>query len=501
MRVTGTLPPWLRGTLTRVGPAVFEAKARDGSVVTFEHWFDGLPYVHRFEIADKGVVMYDSRHVGRHVERAAASVGNVADYSPLTVGTVINPGRGALRKLLTLFKTPTRDEGTPGSECFPIGVAIERNTVGSPFTLTTDAPHFLRLDGETLEPRQFVSYKDLGVAGGQLACAHGAYDPEEGAYYNLLLSITARRGTIRVVRFDSKTGAASVFAELADCPSTYAHSFAMTKRYIVVILGSARVDGVAALRERCFLSGMSFDATADTTFHVVDRRSGEHVSTHSAAPSFFFHVANAYDAAGDRIVIDVCRYDNLDIFHALNVPGLSTAPCGGSGGRERFPRSTLTTYTLADVNPPAGAVDPRRPRPVRPVAAERRLPQHIDLPRINDAFRGRPYRFVYGVAVNSSGAPFSAITKLDRASGAAVTHETPGRFQSEPIFCGDPSAAAAADEDGGVLVFVELDVRDAAAPVSALVVLDAASMAEVARCTTDVIIPLSFHGDFEATLL
>ena len=53
--VSGTLPPWLSGSLLRNGPARFEVGAD-----RYHHWFDGLAMLHRFTVAD-GRVSYANR--------------------------------------------------------------------------------------------------------------------------------------------------------------------------------------------------------------------------------------------------------------------------------------------------------------------------------------------------------------------------------------------------------------------------------------------------------
>ncbi|HZG69303.1 MAG TPA: carotenoid oxygenase family protein, partial [Herpetosiphonaceae bacterium] len=55
--VSGTLPPWLQGTLLRNGPARFEAGAQG-----MRHWFDGLAMLHRFTFGS-GRVAYANKYV------------------------------------------------------------------------------------------------------------------------------------------------------------------------------------------------------------------------------------------------------------------------------------------------------------------------------------------------------------------------------------------------------------------------------------------------------
>jgi hypothetical protein len=105
LTVHGKLPSWLRGELTRVGPAVFEAQARDESKIEFESWFDGLPFLHRISIrtGDKGesIVTYFSKHVSKHIERAIAHASTSTAYRSLLLGTVVNPNRTMFEKVMT----------------------------------------------------------------------------------------------------------------------------------------------------------------------------------------------------------------------------------------------------------------------------------------------------------------------------------------------------------------------------------------------------------------
>lgn len=486
LTVQGALPAWLHGTLTRVGPAVFEARAADGSEFRFSHWFDGLPFVWRFEIdGAAGTVDFDSRHVGRHVERAVASVATATKYEPLTVGTRLK--RPWWRKIQTLFGTPTRDEGTPNSECIPVGVVIERGSImGEPFVLTTDAPMVLCLDPESLDPQKFVKYSDLGTAGGQLSCAHGQWDAAEGAYYNLLMSLVSSRGTVEIIRIDANTGKSSVFARIANVPGSTIHDFAMTENYFVVVIHSARVKGLSVLKERCLLDGVVYDDDASTLLYVVCRKTGRHVSTYSAPSSFFFHIPNAYEPAPGCVTVDVCSYENMDVYRMLTIEKISSGA--------KFPRSFLTSYTLRGLDTEVSDIR------YADIHRYTDLPT-LDLPSINPELQGRKHRFVYGVTVSEKSQLFGGIAKIDLAEGESHVYRRPGCYASEPIFVAAPHGEVGdglgegGSEDDGCVLFVELDVSGSSAS-SALVVLDATTMTELARCETPAVVPFHFHGNF-----
>jgi hypothetical protein len=85
-----------------------------------------------------------------------------------------------------------------------------------------DAGCLLQVNPITMEPERFFTYSELG-AYGELACAHGCFDSEEQAYYNLLIYISLPWAPISIVRV--KNGVAKVFATLPPVTSGYIHSF------------------------------------------------------------------------------------------------------------------------------------------------------------------------------------------------------------------------------------------------------------------------------------
>lgn len=100
LRVSGSIPEWLHGKLLRVGPSKFEAPAQDGSLVRFEHWSDGLPFLHCFSISTSGQATYSSRNIAKHIERAIASVPTSKDYKAITVGGATNIPKSPMKKLV-----------------------------------------------------------------------------------------------------------------------------------------------------------------------------------------------------------------------------------------------------------------------------------------------------------------------------------------------------------------------------------------------------------------
>ena len=118
----------------------------------------------------------------------------------------------------------------------------------------------------------------------------------------------------------------------------------------------------------------------------------------------------------------------------------------------------------------------------------------IELPRIDyDRCAGRPYRFVWGAGRTAGGDFLDSIVRIDVASRAARTWHAEGCYPGEPVFVAEPGAS---EEGEGVLLSVVLDARRGS---SFLLVLDAHSLAEIARAECPHHIPFSFHGNFFPT--
>jgi beta,beta-carotene 9',10'-dioxygenase len=95
--VHGTIPGWLRGTLTRNGPAHYEAGQK-----SFQHWFDGQAMLHRFAVAD-GRVSYRNRFLRTKSSRMAREEGRIGFREFAT-----DPCRSTFARLFTsIDDTPT----------------------------------------------------------------------------------------------------------------------------------------------------------------------------------------------------------------------------------------------------------------------------------------------------------------------------------------------------------------------------------------------------------
>ena len=157
----------------------------------------------------------------------------------------------------------------------------------------------------------------------------------------------------------------------------------------------------------------------------------------------------------------------------------------------------------------SGAVDGQVPPPqlLKAVGKNGKI-YGSELVRINEDFKGRPYRCSYGYtgfagSTESGGGGFLewGIVKLDHrtaeagSSGSitATVWESPNCYPSECVFVPRTRGVSGKDEDDGVLLS---QIYDGVKKESFLLVIDAKNMIELARCYTGVKCPTSFHGQF-----
>lgn len=188
-------------------------------------------------------------------------------------------------------------------------------------------------------------------------------------------------------------------------------------------------------------------------------------------PCFIQHVVNAYDREDGVIVMDAVRY-----------PWFLKALDDGAGFEEN-PLGCLWRYEI----------DPARRR-----VSERCLDERfVELPRIDERYTGRPYRFAYAVAQPST-REMRGLVRHDVLNGDTQTYALPpGDSNSEAVFV---PRSADADEGDGWLLF---SVYRQAADSSEIHIIDAQdlSAAPLATIALGTRIPAGFHGAWVAEAL
>lgn len=111
-----------------------------------------------------------------------------------------------------------------------------------------------------------------------------------------------------------------------------------------------------------------------------------------------------------------------------------------------------------------------------------------DLPRINPAHIGRPYRYFYAVKFEKDR---HKVMKWDTQKNAPLFWSQKDCFAGEPVFIQNPLGNG--QEDDGVILSLVLDGNE---KHSFLLVLDAKDLKELARVPLLLSVPFGLHGQF-----
>jgi carotenoid cleavage dioxygenase-like enzyme len=437
----GELPVWLAGSLLRTGPARWEVGEQ-----RLRHWFDGLAMLHRFTIG-AGRVSYANRYLETRSYRAARERGRIA-YGEFAT----DPCRSLWGRVQSLFSPAITDNAN-------VNVA----KLGERFIAMTESPLPVQFDERTLAAAGVAPYQ----APGELSIAHPHLDRASGA----MLSYAAKLGPRSSYRFfavDAASAQPRVLASLPVAEPAYMHSFGLTERWFVLAEFPLLVNPLRlALANRPYIENYRWKPQRGTRFTLVDRRSGAATGPFETDPCFAFHHVNAFED-DDKVVVDLCAYPDATIIEDLYLDRLRAG--------KPVTRPTLVRFRL-------GTVD-------RSVSRERLCEGGLELPRINyRRCNERPYRYAWGNDAGEGGW-LERIVKVDTAERSTRSWSQPGAYPGEPVFVARPRSE---EEDDGVLLSVVLDAeRDA----SFLLVLDAASLEELARAAVPHHIPFGFHGQF-----
>jgi carotenoid cleavage dioxygenase-like enzyme len=281
-----------------------------------------------------------------------------------------------------------------------------------------------------------------------------------------------RRCAYEVFAADPARGRVRTLGALATGEPAYVHSFGLTATTAVVVEAPWTVRPTELLRDaiagRPFAESYRWREGRPTRWRLFDLAGGRAVATCEGPPLFAFHHVNAFDD-GDAVVCDLVAYPDASVVRALYLDRLRDASVRVPGGRVqrwRLPRAGGRAELVAEHAPP------------------------LELPRVAAARDGRPYRHAYGCGAGDDGHFLDRVVKLDVARGTWRHWASPRCYPGEPVFVGRPGGQR---EDDGVLLTLVLDGAEGR---SALVVLDAATLAEVARAEAPHAVPAGFHGEF-----
>lgn len=287
LAIDGTLPPEVKGTLYRIGPARFEVGGE-----RYGHWFDGDGMVHAIHLA-AGRASYRSRFVATAGKRAEDAAG----CRVFAGGFATPPPGGPLHRL---------------RHARPKNVANVNvvSHAGALYALWEGGrPH--RLDPDTLET---IGEDDLGGILGphQGFSAHPKSDPASGELWNFGITY-GPRPRLTMYR-GAGTGKWSEVARSALPHQYMVHDMALTPTSVVLVLAPVALAAVpiALLTGRKgYAQSLRWRPRWGTTLLVVDRKTGA-ARTHQTDALMVFHLAGARED-GTSLEVDVCSYDDMSV--------------------------------------------------------------------------------------------------------------------------------------------------------------------------------------------
>lgn len=455
LEVTGAVPPWLAGTLVRNGPGRWTALP-GGRGQAARHWFDGLAMLQRFAVRD-GRVHYANAYLRSRAYEHAVATGTWG-FPEFGVG----PRRSVVERVRALGRPPV----------FGDNASVNVVRLGGRHVAVTETPEAVAFDPVTLETLPPVVFTD--DLPGLTTTAHPHLDRARGSLVNYAVEY-GPRSTYHLYELpDGSLERRPVAAVTTDKPS-YMHSFSLTPRYAVLVEYPLVTSVLALAAGRPFPDATRWRPERGTRFTVVERATGDVVVRSEAPAAFCYHHAGAHEADG-AVVVDLPVMDGARAFAGFDLDQLrSGVPAArqvaGELRRYRVPLDGgPVTYRLLTTTP-------------------------LEFPRtLDEDDPGAAPGTVYGVAsADSLTTAFTdrlvAVDTAPGGTGATTTWAQPGCWPGEPVPVGPPAGV----EGDPVVLSLVLDAR---AGTSFLLVLDAATMTEVARADLPHVAPLGFHGQF-----
>jgi beta,beta-carotene 9',10'-dioxygenase len=443
-RIHGAIPDWLRGEVVRTCPTIFETPGWQA-----QHWFDGLGMIYAFRIGGGGI---DFR--SRLLDSETARYARQGESRLGTFGT--RTGLPFFQRILTPVQRTSDNTN----------VNITR--FGDQLVAMTEGDRQHVIDDATFASVGELAYsKD--TLGGAIMTAHPQFDFERAKVVNVATTFGIQ-GVISIYEHSPTARTRDIVGSWKTKRVPYVHTFGLTSQNAILVAHPFSVSPVQMLwSSKGYIDHFDWRPEEGTRLVVIDRSSGQ-VREHLTESFFIFHTVNAFES-GNTTVLDLLAYPNSDIVAAL--------------------RTDRMINERPDLRPALMRVS------LSPGVERARLEKLSDVgfefPSTNyKRVSGRSYRFAYGASdgPHAHGAYPSAIVKADIQTGHTASFNEGSYIFGEPLFVARPGGEA---EDDGVLLTVGA-AQDTESSI--LAIIDARSMALLAKAEVPCSIPLGFHGSF-----
>ena len=439
--VEGNIPGWLQGTLYRVGPSWFGYNPSEASM----HWFDGLSMLHGFKI-DNNKVVYTNKLLETGALSTAKNEGVFAFR-----GFETNLYDDFIQNTISLLFL---SEGAPNAN-------VNLYRVFRKYLTLTELPPPVEFDRETLNTIGSFPYTDDLPKTNVFESAHPQYDTEEQCFYNYIVKFFPRTSYL-IYKIPENSSMRIPLVEITEDKPSYMHSFSITKNYIILTEYPFKLADSVLFSGKPFIKNYAWDKCAKTKITIINKNCPCDIKTYFTDPFFSFHHINAYET-GSNLILNIIAFKDSQIVDRLGF----------------FPECLEPSFLLdLRIDLATNKVD----------FLKTPFKGSVDLPRINPAYNGHPYRYFYAVKFEKDR---HLVMKWDTKKNTAFFWSQENCFAGEPVFIQNPLGSRR--EDDGVILSLVLDGDK---KISFLLVLDAKNLKELARVPLLFSVPFGLHGQF-----
>uniref|UniRef100_A0AAQ5YIS4 Retinoid isomerohydrolase n=1 Tax=Amphiprion ocellaris TaxID=80972 RepID=A0AAQ5YIS4_AMPOC len=479
--VTGRIPSFLKGSLLRLGPGLFEVGDEP-----FYHLFDGQALMHKFDFKN-GQVTYFRKFV-----RTDAYVRAITEKRVVITefGTFAypDPCKNIFSRFFSYFK----------------GVEVTDNClvnvypVGEDFYAVTETNYITKVNPDTLETLKKVDMCNYININGVTAHPHIERD---GTVYNIG-NCMGKGATLayNIVRIPpTQKGSDQRFQGwVVQFPSherfkpSYVHSFGMSENYFVFVETPVKINllkflSAWSIRGSNYMDCFESNESQGTLFHIARKDPGEYIDhKFKGAPIGMFHHINTYEDQG-FVVVDLCAWKGFEfVYNYLWLANLRANWDEVKKAAMMAPQPEVRRYVI--------------PLDIHKEEQGKNLPeilfsgprQAFEFPQINyERYGGKNYTYAYGLGLNHF-IP-DRICKLNVKTKETWVWQEPDSYPSEPLFVQTPEAV---DEDDGKKAAIKVHGSWFQRPAY-LLILNAKDLSEVARAEVECSIPVTFHGMYK----
>lgn len=444
----GNIPDWLSGSFISVGPAQFEV-----GETKFKHWIDGFAMLKKFTFA-AGKVNFQSRflHSEQYVKSNADQKLYFNEFATYAQHSWLAKVTSALKNLITPEQYDNCNVNT---------IKIDGQLVA-----LTETSRSLTFDKTNLNTLSDFKFNDN--LQGQMTLAHPHIDIKTGDIINITTEIGSKiKYHIYKVAHGSRQR--TLIKTFVSDEFFYMHSFSITPSYIILFKSPLICNKYKLMFGLPFNDTLSWQKNKSSSFIIINRADGKVTEIETDA-FICLHSVNAFELGSD-IVLDLVCYENNNPYDELYLSNLLREPplfCSPALRRYtvNLKQKECKFSTLGD-----GAVE---------------------FPRINYLqANGYNYQFAYTtLMINKEPYFFNALQKINVNTGKTQYWYKDNYYVGEAIFVKKPNDTM---EDDGVLLFIAFN---SISQCSALIILEAKTMQQMAEVALPFHLPFGLHGNF-----